>query len=280
MHCLAVIWDQSPVWINPLWILLGSALGIHSLWKAMKSGTIILYIMGSLVLAGLSLQAGLRQQREEERTEAENQQRAAQLNIEQEELNQQLGIMSNQESSIAKQIGQIGSAAIFDTTKPDIGLVWVDKAEPSLEVVNLSAKKPIDQPKYVVALFNLDVPSTIDPEHRPTILQIPAQTGDFIRPNERSGPTSVFDPVKSTLKHGDRLFGFTRVMCPDCQTDRDYWVYIVWGSGGWYAPVKPRDYLINLDSLFKVLPQIVANSEAALSELVPPSERIEIKNRS
>src|ERR1017187_6868335 len=73
----------------------------------------------------------------------------------------------------------------------------------------------------------------------PPILPIPANSlaGDFIRPKDhlmQRSLVSSFPDVKKLVKLGDMIFGYGMVTCPDCITERYYWVFFTYGGGGWY----------------------------------------------
>jgi len=78
--------DQMAVWINPLWILLGSAFGLHGLWKTMSRTMIVFYIFATCALTILSARSGLQQDQgrkslEVAREKFERQQQAQQQDI-------------------------------------------------------------------------------------------------------------------------------------------------------------------------------------------------------
>ncbi len=141
--------------------------------------------------------------------------------------------------------------------------------QPALQIYNPNAKT-IRQIKYTVALWNL-ASSSKDP------LAIPIADFDFIPSKQFSGPQAIFQSVTHALKTGDRLFGSMSVMCPDCQTGRTYWVYIVWGQHGWYSEIE------NIKSGQIMYPTNLATIDLTAFfqneiEKIPASKRVEIKN--
>lgn len=116
---------------------------------------------------------------------------------------------------------------------PDVTLRFVYPKSPALILVNTSDKVARDI-KWAVLLWNLDLPTRVDP------LPIPVSTFDWIRPHSEGGPTSLFNlpNVTPLLKPGNRLFGSASVSCPDCARGRTFIVYIQWGQGGWFFEVQ------------------------------------------
>ena len=115
---------------------------------------------------------------------------------------------------------------------PDVTLRFVYPKSPALVLVNQSGKVA-HQIKWLVALWNLDLPDRTDP------LPISVSTFDFIRPHLESGPQNLFGSslVSPLLKPGNRLIGSASVQCPDCVRGRTFIVYLVWDQGGWFTEV-------------------------------------------
>lgn len=116
---------------------------------------------------------------------------------------------------------------------PDVGLRFVYPKSPALVLKNLSGSVARDI-KWTVALWNIDIPGRINP------LPIPVSTFDWIKPYDEGGPQNLFDGslVAPLLKPGNRLIGSASVSCPECTRGRTYFIYIIWGSGGWVSEVK------------------------------------------
>ena len=112
---------------------------------------------------------------------------------------------------------------------PEVSLRFFSPMAPLLEIVN-NSDVTARQIKFSVILWNLGKPTEKNP------LPIPVRTFDFVRPHLKSGAQSVVDRI-SGLDNGARLFGSISVECPDCVRGRTYWIYIVWGVGGWYAEI-------------------------------------------
>jgi hypothetical protein len=120
-----------------------------------------------------------------------------------------------------------------ETIPPQVGLRFVYPKSPALILVNQTAAiaKNI---KWTLVLWNMDLPDRDNP------LPIPVSSFDWLRPNGESGPLNLFDSptISPLLKPGNRLYGSASVSCPECSRGRTYFVYIVWGEGGWFAEVQ------------------------------------------
>lgn len=99
-------------------------------------------------------------------------------------------------------------------------------------------------------------------------LPIPISTFDVLRPHTASGPESMFQAVMNAgyVKNGNRLIGSIGVVCPECGRGHSYFVYIVWGQGGWFTEIpdsKEGEVTVprritkeTLDAYFKSIEQI------------------------
>jgi len=126
-----------------------------------------------------------------------------------------------------------GAAQTESSTRPEVTLRFIYPKGPALELINQSDVLAREI-KWTVVLWNIDTLS-----ERTDPLPIPVQTFDWIRPNQKSGPNGLFTAptVKALLTSGNRLFGSTSVICPDCVRGWTYMVYIKWRDGGWYSKV-------------------------------------------
>jgi hypothetical protein len=120
-----------------------------------------------------------------------------------------------------------------ENTAPVVGLRFVYPKSPALVLVNQSDGIARDI-KYIILLWNMDIPDRNDP------LPIPTGSFDWITPHDEAGPEGLFnDPsVAQLLKPGNRLFGSAAINCPKCARGRTYVVYIVWGEGGWVSEIE------------------------------------------
>jgi hypothetical protein len=153
----------------------------------------------------------------------------------------------------------------------DVELRFVYTERPALVIVNRSGVVAKDI-KWMVAVWNLDLPDRTDP------LPIPVQTFDWIPANNEGGPQDLFNgpTVAPLAKTGDRLFGSASVNCPDCFKGRTYVVHIILGSGGWFAEVETEKLGVVL-----IPPKFTKSDLAAyfatLEADVPVASRIQIK---
>lgn len=170
----------------------------------------------------------------------------------------------------------VGSSENHETAtppRPEVTLRFIHPKGPALELVNQSDVLAREI-KWTVVLWNVDTLS-----ERTDPLPIPVQTFDWIRPNQKSGPRSLFSTpaVKSLLTSGNRLFGSASVICPDCVRGWTYMVFIKWGHGGWYSEVKDK---VSGDLLIPTK----ATAEAVLAFVeainrIPEKDRIPITDR-
>lgn len=119
------------------------------------------------------------------------------------------------------------------TETPDLALQFVYPKSPMLRILNVS-NVTARQIKFTIAVWDIDKPQEKNP------LQIPIQTFDFIRPHLFGGNEGVFEPLvrSGVIKPGMRLFGSASTECPDCRKGHTYWLYIIWGQGGWYSEIS------------------------------------------
>ncbi len=153
---------------------------------------------------------------------------------------------------------------------PDLALIFSDPSSVVVTVLNKS-KSVANEPAYYVALWDIDS----SPGLLLQPLQIPAQTGAFVRSGEGWGPNMMMGlpAVSARVKQGDRIFGFASVTCPECRLRRYYWLYIKQGYGGWYSETKP----VNLQAMGRSIPAIAHEPDSTLSRLVPVQKRTPIR---
>jgi len=127
------------------------------------------------------------------------------------------------------------SQVIEKLEKPSVALEFVHKKLPAVGVRNTSKSTVVQQPKYMVVLFNLD--SRENEMLQP--LPIPVKIGNYIKPGIRWGPNAMLSipNVKSKIKEGDILIGYANVRCPECDI-RKYAIYIKVGESGWYVDLE------------------------------------------
>ena len=155
---------------------------------------------------------------------------------------------------------------------PDVTLRFVYRRNPAVLLLNQS-KTVAREIKWSVIVWNLDLPDRNDP------LPIPVALFDFLRTDEAGGPEGVFTTptVAPLVQAGNRLVGYASVTCPDCARVRQYWVYIVWGEGGWFAEL-PVGQFVDVSELFKSVPGIKKSPDTWLAQ-IPDGTRVPIEDR-
>lgn len=250
--------DHFAVWISPLWILLGSALGLHGLWKTMSKGAVGLYILAAVALALLSARSGLQQQAIQVR-QAKEQARLedAHTRFERQQLAQQQGFsdqqkalaaeqqaFSRQQTNMADDLKRLADLERNSNALAGVTARVVNVDDPGVQLMNNSSVEGRDI-SWEAVLWNLEI-STMQP------LQIPSQTANFIKPKTMFLPYSLFANRGIQPHEGDRLFGYLSLDCANCQGSQNYWVFVNYAQSGWIAPVPPA-LPINLDFLTKHL---------------------------
>jgi hypothetical protein len=155
---------------------------------------------------------------------------------------------------------------------PDISLVFVYPQAISVLIVNTS-NVLLRDPKYFMVIWDLDIEGRTDP------LPIPAVTltGEWIWPHTAIGPNQVITQpqVAPLVKRGDHLMGCATVDCLTCGNAKGYWIYAIYGEGGWFAETKPKGQWPSWVAVFKLLPEIRKNPEHFFSD-IPQADRIKI----
>src|SRR6267142_3944535 len=140
------------------------------------------------------------------------------------------------------------------SSPPDVQFTLVYPKSAAVLIVN-PTDRIVRDARYALVVWNLDKPDQINPFPIPTS----TASGDFIQPHAGWGPNQTFEmpTVMPLLKKGDHLFGYATATCPNCLA-HEYWVYVEYGTGGWYAEL-PADQHINLPELFKKIKDIATN---------------------
>jgi hypothetical protein len=151
---------------------------------------------------------------------------------------------------------------------------FTNPGDVAFRMVNLS-DVTLSDPKYYFLLIDLDGPRTFNLHGTmlPQLLPIPAfaDAGDFLKGKSKfmGRPiVSTFPAVQSIVKPNDRVFGLATVSCPSCLKDRQYWLYFVVGSGGWYCEIPWED------KRTWPLARMVSDTENVLKELAPENKRV------
>ena len=149
---------------------------------------------------------------------------------------------------------------------PDVTLGLVNPERPAVMLINNSDVVARDI-KYWAAIWNLETRK---------VLQIPVASFDYIRAHEGGGPEAFFGlpSVEATINAGNRLAGVIDVTCPNCVASHLYWVYVVWGQGGWFSKI-PDGQGPSLAQLHKAIPGIAENPDQFFRD-IPASDRVPI----
>ena len=116
-------------------------------------------------------------------------------------------------------------------TKPDISIHLYNPKSFIIEFQNKS-NVLISSAKWWEGFINIDRSRLT----QATTLPISGGALDFIRPHDAIGGMLIFDNrIQPPLRDGERIFGFIGVTCPNCVKTRTYFVYAVFGQGGWYT---------------------------------------------
>jgi hypothetical protein len=277
-------------WITPLWILSGAILGFKGLWDDGVSKKWLISYVGLTFLLVLTSwwsgakQISLQQRQEDAQTRLESAQnemnrRQDALNRFQQQLGQEQEQLSEKETAIAKQVGDIARlSAPKPIILPDVEMRLVGVRHPSPLLVN-SSRDVAHDIKWSVELWNLDRPPS-PPASAWNPLLIPVQMFDYIRPHESGGPQEIFNTplVSNAVSVGNRLFGYGTVTCPNCVTTRCVWIYLVYGSSGWYSPLPSNAPFVDVKTVFKIIPLIAQDSEHYLNQIAKANSRIPIQD--
>ena len=159
-----------------------------------------------------------------------------------------------------------GQPTSGENPQPDVTLVLASPESPAVMLVNAS-DAVAREIKYWAAIWNLETRQ---------VLPIPVASFDYIRPHEAGGPQAFFGlpNVDATLKAGNRLAGVVSVTCPNCVASHSYWVYVIWGQGGWFSKI-PDGHSPSLARLLKAVPDIAENPNRFFAD-IPPGDRVSI----
>ncbi len=182
------------------------------------------------------------------------------------------GEIVRSEQNILERLNEIDERGDEDP-KPDISLVLAYPQSVSLLIRNDSTVVARDS-KYSVLFWNLELlPESMQP------LPIPVGSHDWVRPGRRGGPYGILSRPTSRglINPGDRIFGYISLSCPECSTDKVYWVFFKHGQGGWYAE-KRQKFSGGITALVKMLPMVRSDPNAAL-RFIPQNDRVQIRDR-
>ncbi|MGI9101726.1 MAG: hypothetical protein ACR2IF_04695 [Terriglobales bacterium] len=147
-------------------------------------------------------------------------------------------VINHEHEPVQERAGAADKATVRKITppeKPDIQLFFFPSLDQTGMLVGLHnpSEALVREPYYMPVMWDLDADDYKQPLH------VPARTfkDSWIRPKGNFGPYSItHSPEEIRVKHGDRIFGYVVVTCPDCKTQRIYWVYANSGTTeGWYS---------------------------------------------
>lgn len=146
--------------------------------------------------------------------------------------------------------------------KPDLHLEFSNPKAVAFTIVNTNdvlAEKPL----YWFGIFDIDSQPL-------NTIPVPAKEISYLRGNSKQGPNALGSVY---AKKGHRYFGFAGIHCKNCEETRRYWIYFVHGSksGAWYREMK-----INETQIINAI-KLQADAERYLAEILPKTERIQIK---
>jgi hypothetical protein len=273
MHSFLHEWS---VWINPLWIVLGSALGLHGLRKTMSVRTLIVYVFLTIVLVVGSVRSSFDQDHQQARIELErqqvDQQQRAQVKefiTQQERFQSEQERLDRQQAAIASDIDQLVTLAKEATTPAEVKARIVDITTPSIQIADPSSVTARNI-SWEAVLWNLEQDG-LNP------YPIPTQSIDFIKAKTMPLPSDLFNSYGIHPKTGDRIFGYLAVDCGNCGPWRYYLVYFRFGESGWtYA--MPVGAVISLKALTAKLPEFKQEKDDKwLDSLAPTAARESIE---
>jgi len=157
--------------------------------------------------------------------------------------------------------------------RPDCGVRVVNPGSAAIVVYNRS-KAILNSPQYSVYIWDLDAGSrnslpTYEQLFKDKWLRPGGQTGDAF------GPWRIFETFPEP-KLGDRLFGYARTTCPECVTERFYWIYTKYGESGWYGEMRGKG-APNPRFIVSLFDYPIDRQEIVISSL-PVIQRLQIEN--
>lgn len=124
--------------------------------------------------------------------------------------------------------------------EPEVTARFAHPSSPMLVLDNEFAAIARDI-KMVFAIWNADDLRTYVPgSSGDDPLPIRISTYDVLRPHTSSGGQGIFQNSINAgyIKKGDKLIGSIGVVCPTCTRGHSYFVYIIWGQGGWFTEIS------------------------------------------
>ena len=166
-------------------------------------------------------------------------------------------------------VGYLQLKDALDT--PDVTLLFGNPEEPRFWVQNPSSKLAREA-LYELRIFNLGV---VADDGAYLNLEIPVGSVDFVRPGRGFGPWTIRSVARQgrSIQKGHYLFGHAQVQCPNCETVREYWIFVHVGNTGWYAEAGDGETSDAMEDLLGVArgdPDYLRR----ILEIVPPDRRV------
>jgi hypothetical protein len=160
------------------------------------------------------------------------------------------------------------SSATQIPAKPDLAIRIVNPATPG--IILLAANSVAHNVKADPVLWDID-----RDDNSADSLFVNEAKYDWIRSDQHGGPTALIHPDQNNLvKPGHRVLGYITVACPDCKNAQVYWVYFVYGQGGWYSRMKEGPDPIKIA---KAIPALREGDPEKYFAAFPQSSRVPIR---
>jgi hypothetical protein len=163
------------------------------------------------------------------------------------------------------------------SAQPDVTLNFVTPKQPAVWIENVSDTLA-ENIKWQFMMFNLDDPSN---ETGWGNVPIRVRGFDFLKPHQFTAGHQIFDDplTAAAVRPGNRLFGHVLLSCARCVRDREYWVWITVGEGGWSSELPEGGYVdhAKFKEAFRQLMKS-ADPDRALLNSIPAAQRVAIKD--
>jgi hypothetical protein len=262
---LKVLLDQMAIWINPLWILLGGALGLHGLRKTMSRTMMVFYIFATCALAILSARASLQQDQERKSLEVTRNKFEKQQAAQQREIFAEQQSFSRKQADMADDLKRLAELERRNSALAQVTARIINVNDPDIQLINASSVEAHDV-FWQVVLWNLD--SQTGQLLQP--LSIPTQIVQFLKAHTRPLPTNLFGGHGINPNVGDRIFGFAAVDCSNCGSSLSFWIYFRYAQKGWVAAIPPGSP-VSLGFLFNNLKDFKAQPNDNWLDLIAPT---------
>ena len=156
----------------------------------------------------------------------------------------------------------------------DVRLEFTQPLDPQISVRNAGTGL-VREPRYNITLADLDkarwdgkgilpVLKTNRPSFSPS---------DWLRPGQGFGGYAMFDSTNKPPENS-RLFGWATCTCPQCITERTYFVFVVFEKSGWYYEI-PQGRGINRQFFNSLFGKGAKEQQSSLDTAIPQNERVQ-----